>query len=385
MEIERKFLVKDINAINEIISKYSKKTITQDYLYVDDYTAVRKRKIEKSGNTKYVYTVKTMKVGISVNEFEKEITKEEYEALKINAEYITLSKDRYVIPYVDDLKIEVDVFKGVYEGVVFAEIEFKSEEQAAQIELPKWFDKEMSQIITNSKMATKNMREKILANELNEELVKYIKDEIFPKYEKFYSHGMLHINNVIKNSMMLAYFYNLDRNMCYTIAAYHDYGLNLGRDNHEYNSAQILYGDKNLRKYFTDEQLNIMKEAIEDHRGSRKERPRNIYGEVVSDSDRDFDIEMLAKRQLATSIKNYTELKQFDEQFERCYKYILGRINEQGNFNLWTNNPILIEKRKRFEKDYLNKEFVRKIYKKEWDEICTNGLKEKLQNYYEDF
>lgn len=99
-----------------------------------------------------------MKVGISVNEFEKEITKEEYDALKINAEYITLSKDRYVIPYVDELKIEVDVFKEVYEGVVFAEIEFKSKEQAAQIELPKWFDKEMSQIITNSKMATQNMK-----------------------------------------------------------------------------------------------------------------------------------------------------------------------------------------------------------------------------------
>ena len=61
----------------------------------------------------------------------KEITKEEYDALKINAEYITLSKDRYVIPYVDDLKIEVDVFKGVYEGIVFAEIEFKSEKTSS--------------------------------------------------------------------------------------------------------------------------------------------------------------------------------------------------------------------------------------------------------------
>ena len=58
--------------------------------------------------------------------------------------------------------VEVDVFNGVYEGVVFAEIEFKSKEQAAQIELPKWFDKEMSQIISNSKMATQNMKEKIL-------------------------------------------------------------------------------------------------------------------------------------------------------------------------------------------------------------------------------
>ena len=57
MEIERKFLVKDINAINEIISKYPKKTITQDYLYVDDYTAVRKRKIEKSESCGGCYLV----------------------------------------------------------------------------------------------------------------------------------------------------------------------------------------------------------------------------------------------------------------------------------------------------------------------------------------
>ena len=158
MEIEKKFLIKDTNKINEIVSKYPKKTITQDYLYVDDYTAVRKRKIEENNNTKYVYTVKTMKIGISVNEFEKEMTEEEYDKLKINAEYITLHKDRYVIPYMDDLKIEVDVFKGVYEGIVFAEIEFKSEEQADQIELPKWFGREMSQIISNSKMATQNMK-----------------------------------------------------------------------------------------------------------------------------------------------------------------------------------------------------------------------------------
>ena len=56
MEIEKKFLVKDVNKINEIISKYPKKTITQDYLYVDDYTAIRKRKIEENSNITYVYT-----------------------------------------------------------------------------------------------------------------------------------------------------------------------------------------------------------------------------------------------------------------------------------------------------------------------------------------
>ena len=53
--------------------------------------------------------------------------------------------------------------------------------------------------------------------------------------------------------------------------------------------------DLELKKYFSNEQINIMKEAIEYHRGSKKERPRIFYGECVSDSDRDFDIELLAK------------------------------------------------------------------------------------------
>lgn len=41
-----------------------------------------------------------------------------------------------------------------------------------------------------------------------------------------------------------------------------------------------------------------MKEGVEDHRGSRKTRPRNFYGECVSDSNRDFYINILAKRQI---------------------------------------------------------------------------------------
>lgn len=125
---------------------------------------------------------------------------------------------------------------------------------------------------------------------MNEALVMYIKQNIFPKYEKYYSHGMIHINEVIKNMLMLADYYNLDKNMAYTIACYHDIGLSFGRENHEQKSGQMLRKDIELKKYFNTEQLQVMQEAIEDHRGSRKERPRNIYGECISDSDRDFDI-----------------------------------------------------------------------------------------------
>lgn len=220
---------------------------------------------------------------------------------------------------------------------------------------------------------------------INLDLKKYIEEKIFPKYEKYYSHGMLHINNVIKNTLLLADYYNLDENMAYVIAAYHDIGLNVNRENHEYESGKFLDNDSELKKYFDSEQIKIMKEAVEDHRGSRKEEPRNIYGKILSDSDRDFDIEVLAKRQLATSLKNYPELTTFDEHFERCYQYMLKRVNTSGKFNIWTNNPIIIEQRNKFETDYFNKEFAKSVYKKEWDRIKNDGTMNKIINYYEDY
>lgn len=221
--------------------------------------------------------------------------------------------------------------------------------------------------------------------DLNQDLKQYIENNIFPMYNRYYSHGMLHINNVIKNMLMLADYYGLDKNMAYVIAAFHDIGLNIDRNNHEYESGKILNNDKELKKYFDDEQIQIMKEAVEDHRGSRKERPRNFYGECVSDSDRDFDIHILARRQINTTLKCHTWVKTFDQHFERCYEYICGRINDSGKFNLWTNNPILVEKRDNFQRNYLDKQYARKIYKEEWDKAEKNGTIKKILNYYEDY
>ena len=213
----------------------------------------------------------------------------------------------------------------------------------------------------------------------------YIEKNIFPKYDKYYAHGMIHINAVIENMMMLADYYHLDKNMAYVIASYHDAGLSINRENHEKESGKLLSNDIRLREWFTPEEMNTMKEAIEDHRGSRKVRPRNFYGECVSDSDRDFDISILARRQINTTLKCYPNIKTFDEHFERCYNYICGRINEKGKFNLWTNNPILVERRDKFQNDYLNKSLTRKIYKEEWDTAKKNGIMEKILNYYEDY
>lgn len=84
MEIERRFFIKNIEKVNELISEYkdSKKVIVQDYIFSDIFTAIRKRKIEKNGEIKFIYTVKTGKRNLSVNEYEIEITKEQYDKLE---------------------------------------------------------------------------------------------------------------------------------------------------------------------------------------------------------------------------------------------------------------------------------------------------------------
>lgn len=220
---------------------------------------------------------------------------------------------------------------------------------------------------------------------INSELKSYIEKNIFPIYEKFYSHGMIHINNVINNVMMLADCYGLNKDMCYTMASYHDVGLKVDRANHEKESGKFFINDAEMKKFFTDEERTIIKEAIEDHRGSRKTEPRSIYGKILSDSDRDFDIELLAKRQLATSIKNYPDLKTGLDHFLHCYEYIKNRINGEGHFNLWTNNPELVHQRENFERLFLDKAYAQKVYLEEYARIEADGTIDKIINYYEDY
>lgn len=155
MEIERKFLVKDLKDLNINLGDCEHKYIRQNYLYKDLYTAIRKRLIIDGSSTKYYYTVKTNKEGYSVNEIESEISEEEFYSIKLNKKYNEIIKTRYIIPY-NNYKIELDVFKKEFEGIMFAEVEFESVKEAMEFDkiIPKWFGPEISNYLTNSGMAT---------------------------------------------------------------------------------------------------------------------------------------------------------------------------------------------------------------------------------------
>ena len=87
---------------------------------------------------------------------------------------------------------------------------------------------------------------------MNKELQAYVEQAILPRYEHFdRAHGPEHARTVIEQSLALARHYQVDRQMVYAIAAYHDVGLEKGREMHHIHSGEILAADTKLRQWFS--------------------------------------------------------------------------------------------------------------------------------------
>ncbi len=98
------------------------------------------------------------------------------------------------------------------------------------------------------------------------EITEYIEHEILPRYDHFDdAHKVEHPRAVIADSIQLAKSCGVNIEMAYVIAAYHDTGMVDGRETHHLASGRIIMDDQNLRKWFTEEQILTMKEAVEDH------------------------------------------------------------------------------------------------------------------------
>ena len=129
MEIERKFLVKNIPPV---LDNYKKRYIEQAYLCTSPTVRVRR------DNDDYYLTYKG-KGFIVREEYNLPLTKESYEHLLSKADGIIITKTRYEIPDGNNLIIELDIFEGEYKGLVLAEVEFATEEDAVSYTPPEWF------------------------------------------------------------------------------------------------------------------------------------------------------------------------------------------------------------------------------------------------------
>lgn len=174
-------------------------------------------------------------------------------------------------------------------------------------------------------------------NRIDTSLREYIEAEILPQYEGFDdAHGKKHVNTVIDNSLQIAGKLNedLDYNMIYTIAAYHDLGQRFGREKHEITSAALLLVDEKLREWFDLDEMILMKEAVEDHRASLEYEPRSIYGRIVGDADRLQPAEGVIERCMQYSKKHCPDYT-FEQHVKRCLDHVEDKYCKGGYMRLW--------------------------------------------------
>jgi uncharacterized protein len=170
------------------------------------------------------------------------------------------------------------------------------------------------------------------------DLVEFIETKILPQYAAFdAAHNMEHVTRVIRHSLELVKVTGADVNMVYAIAAYHDLGMSGPRAVHHITGGKILAADARLKKWFSPEQLKVMREAVEDHRASASHSPRSIYGKIVAEADRDIEKDIVIRRTIQYGLANYPQLDH-EGHWKRFKEHMDNKYSKDGYIKLWIPN-----------------------------------------------
>ena len=134
MEIERKYLIRKLP---DQLEQYTCHLIEQAYLCTDPVVRIRRQDEE------YILTYKGK--GLMVREeYNLPLTESGYAHLLTKADGNVITKKRYLIPLSSDLKAELDIFEGMFQGLMLVEVEFPDESAAGVFNPPEWFGEEVT-------------------------------------------------------------------------------------------------------------------------------------------------------------------------------------------------------------------------------------------------
>lgn len=200
-------------------------------------------------------------------------------------------------------------------------------------------------------------------------IVAYIEQEILLRYDHFdAAHQRNHADEVIERSLALAKHYDVDENMVYAIAAYHDTGLCEGRDTHHLVSGRIIREDRKLRDWFSEDQIETMAQAAEDHRASSGHEPRSIYGKIVAEADRLITPKKVIRRTIQFTQDHFPDYDK-EQQYQRFREHLLEKYSDTGYLRLWipeSDNATRLEELRMIIRD---EEKMRKAFNQTFEKI----------------
>src|SRR5574344_478861 len=157
---------------------------------------------------------------------------------------------------------------------------------------------------------------------------------IFPLYAlNEEAHGLKHIQKVIERSFEIVAEFKLDvdHNLVYVIAAYHDLGHHIDYEHHEIASTNLFLENKDWLSFFNQEEINIIAQAILDHRSSCDHEPKSIYGKIISSADRSIDYINSLKRNYQYYLSHYQDMT-IEEIIKLSYEHKIKKYNKDNGY-----------------------------------------------------
>ena len=197
---------------------------------------------------------------------------------------------------------------------------------------------------------------------IREEIRAYIESEILPRYDGFdAAHRRDHADVVVSRSVELAQRLGADVEMAYVIAAYHDTGLAVGRDVHHTESKRILLADSELKRWFSEEDIATMGDAVEDHRASSKQPPRTIYCRIVAEADRLIVPHSIIRRTVQFTLTHHPDLD-MEQGYERLLEHMREKYDYGGYLKLWIEESENAKRLEELRKIIADKPLLRRLY-----------------------
>ena len=186
------------------------------------------------------------------------------------------------------------------------------------------------------------------------DLKEYVETEILPRHEHYdTAHRPDHIRRVIARAIGIgerlevkgemadaidnSHLSPLTSHLIYAAAAMHDIGICEGREVHHLASGRIIRADHNLCRWFSEEEIELIAQAAEDHRASATTKPRSLLGCIIAEADRDIEPETIVLRTVEYGLSHYPSLDR-EGHWQRTLDHLHEKYAEDGYIKLWMDD-----------------------------------------------
>lgn len=178
--------------------------------------------------------------------------------------------------------------------------------------------------------------------DVDPKLRSYVEENVFPLWElNDKGHGPIHRTEVIRRIFALneTFHLKLNPNMLFVIASYHDVGKYIDHKKHHLIAAEKFMEDVGMKRFFNDDERVIMKEAMEDHRSSKEDEPRSVYGKLISSADRNTTIEMVFIRSFFVAKDRMPDMN-INEYLDYTVNRLRKRYGEENPENMFFEDDV---------------------------------------------